>query len=101
MKNTISAKVDPVLRLTKKEVENPQTVFVDFISHFHLHEIRDDLWKWLCAAITSDNVWVPDGYSRSNLVFLYENLEKLIEAVYVVYEKPPHKKREGKPSNQK
>jgi hypothetical protein len=45
------------------------------------------LWDWLVAAMSAESSAYNTGYSRSNLVFVYEKLELLIEATYGIYKR--------------
>jgi hypothetical protein len=68
------------LRLTEAEKQNLYGVVEEFYSWFHLQDIRDILWEWLTAALSSDSIHYGNGGARSNLIFVYEKLELLIEA---------------------
>ena len=79
------------LRLTEEERRDPYIVLEDFFSNFHLQDIREMLWDWLVAAMSSESTQYSTGYARSNLVFVYEKLELLIEAAHGI-----HKRRRKK-----
>ena len=70
------------LRLTDEEKQNLYGVLDDFFSSFHLQDVRELLWDWLVAALSSESGAYESGYARSNLIFVYEKLETLIEAAY-------------------
>jgi hypothetical protein len=72
------------LRLTEEEKQNPYAVLEDFYSFFHLQDIREMLWDWLVAAMSTDSGQYSTGYARSNLIFTYEKLELLLEATYTI-----------------
>ena len=72
------------LRLTAEEKQNPYAVLEDFYSFFHLQDIREMLWDWLVAAMSSESGQYNTGYARSNLIFTYEKLELLLEATYTI-----------------
>lgn len=73
------------IRLTDEEKQNPHLVLDDFFSCFHLHESREILWDWLVAALSSESGAFGTGYARSNLFFVYENMERLIEATHAIH----------------
>jgi hypothetical protein len=70
------------LRLSEEERKDLYGVLDDFFSSFHLQDARELLWDWLVAALSSESGAYESGYARSNLIFVYEKLELLIEAAY-------------------
>jgi hypothetical protein len=70
------------LRLSDEERQNLYGVLDDFFSCFHLQDVREVLWDWLVAALSSESGAYNSGYARSNLIFVYEKLELLIEAAH-------------------
>jgi hypothetical protein len=75
------------LRLTEEEKQDPYIVLEDFFSNFHLQDMREMLWDWLVAAMSAESSAYNTGYARSNLVFVYEKLELMIEATYGIYKR--------------
>ena len=86
-----------LLRLDPEQQQDPTAVIRYFFECYHLKDLRELLWDWLLTALSSDNGTYSRGTDRSNLIFLYENIEKLAEAVYLKHGKPialkPHKKK--------
>jgi hypothetical protein len=82
--NNLSQLDNQPLRLTEEERQDPYSVLDDFFSCFHLQDMREMLWDWLVAAMSSESGQYSTGYARSNLVFVYEKLELFIEAVQVI-----------------
>lgn len=80
--NTLPGWENQPLRLSDEERQNLYGVLEDFFSSFHLQDIRAILWDWLVAALSSESGAYDSGYARSNLIFVYERLEMLIEAAY-------------------
>lgn len=70
------------LGLSEEEKQNPYLVLDDFYSFFHLQDIREILWEWLVAAMSTESGQYSTGYARSNLIFVYERVELLLEATY-------------------
>ena len=70
------------MRLSEEEKKDPHVVVEDFFSCFHLQDVRAILWEWLVAALSSESRAYNTGYARSNLFFVYEKFELLIEAVH-------------------
>lgn len=71
-------------RLTEEEQQNPLAVIHNFYDTYHLNELRQELWDWLTAGLTNDSSSFKDGRSRSDLIFLYEQMECLTEAAFLV-----------------
>lgn len=67
-------------RLSEEERQNPYLLLEDFYSCFHVVDIREIMWDWLVAALSSESGAYTTGRARSNLIFVYEKLESLIEA---------------------
>ena len=86
------------LRLTEEERQDPYIVLDDFFSNFHLQDMREMLWDWFVAAMSSESSAYNTGYARSNLVFVYEKLELFIEAVQVINKR---RKKRQKRNNRK
>lgn len=70
------------LRLKEEEKKNPHLVIKEFYSWFDLQDMREILWDWLVAALSSESSTYNTGHARSNLIFIYEKTELLIEATY-------------------
>ncbi|WP_276482667.1 hypothetical protein [Paraflavitalea pollutisoli] len=71
-----------IRRLNPKDISQPANVITEFFTNYHLQDLREALWEWLVTGLTSTNNY-QNGSSRSNLIFLYDQLEKLIEAIYL------------------
>lgn len=69
------------LRLTKMEKKNPILVFNEFFECYHLHDCREVLWDFLIKAVCHDNC---SPQERSCYLHFYEQVEQLIEAVFIV-----------------
>jgi len=55
-----------------------------FFADFSLSELRDILWNWFEAAITSDNDQYSNPEDRASLLYRCRRLEELIEAAFVL-----------------
>jgi hypothetical protein len=71
------------LRLNRKERKKPVIVINDFFEHYHLNEVRQVLWNWTTELISSENNISYSAVERSNVLFFYEKIEALVEAVYI------------------
>lgn len=70
--------------LSLEEINDPHQVIDEFFSFYSLPNIRDDLKKWYHAAL-EDDIIAASG-KMSNLFSFYQNIEKLIEANYIINE---------------
>jgi hypothetical protein len=41
------------LRLSPEETQNPNLVLTDFFQCYHLQDVREIMWQWLRAAVSS------------------------------------------------
>jgi hypothetical protein len=73
--------------LTAEQKQNPEMVFVEFFSNFHLNDIKEELWEWLWCALANETCYYQTGLERSNLIFFYEHMERLTEAAYILFKK--------------
>jgi uncharacterized protein (UPF0216 family) len=71
-------------KLTREEMEDPLLVIHDFFSNSHLPQAREQLWELLKVAVTGNYGKSLTRIERSDLVFFYEQLEKLVEASHVI-----------------
>ena len=74
---------DQPIHLETEEIAQPETVIRAFCGAFHLHETRQHLWDLLETALTSDNTAFQDAETRNNIMLFYNQLEELLEAVYI------------------
>lgn len=72
-------------RLNAEEMKDPLLAIHEFFACAHLPEIRQQLWELLKATITGSYCHVLNRQERSDLIHLYEKLEKLIEAAHLLY----------------
>jgi hypothetical protein len=84
-------------RLSKEKRENPAQVLHEFCDSYHLHEVRKTLWDWLVTALGKTHSIYDDAKERSNLFFFYENVEELMEAVYLLHQQQETPKPAARP----
>jgi hypothetical protein len=77
------------LRLTEEERKNPFLVFNEFFECYHLNDVRHQLWNWLIEVVSSPNSISIEPLERSNHFYLYEKIEALIEACYMIKSQLP------------
>lgn len=79
-------------KLTIEETERPEEVFSNLFDYATLPQLRGQLWEATKVLVTGSfhNLKIRD---RNDLLFLYEQLERLIEASHVIYERNKSEKR--------
>lgn len=71
--------------LTPEERENPYQVINEFFQVGHLPQIRQEMWVFFKAAVTGGYTHSFSRRERVDLVYFYECLERLVEAVYLIH----------------
>jgi hypothetical protein len=82
------------LRLSKYELRNPHVVINEFFESYHLQDVREILWRWLEAVISSPHSISSDPLERANHMYFYEKVEVLVEAALVIYRTDFAKRKE-------
>lgn len=72
------------LRLTPAQTQNPNEVLNDFFQCYHLQDVRELMWQWLTAAVSSPGSNANDHHERNNYLFFYEKMESLVEAAWIM-----------------
>lgn len=72
-------------KLTSYEREDPISVIHDFFAYAHLPEARELLWELLKTTVTGSYCKQLSQRERANMLYFYEWLEKLLEAVHVIH----------------
>jgi hypothetical protein len=73
------------LHLSKKEIKKPITVVNDFFSFADLPQVRTIMWEWLKITVTGSYSKSLSRDERSDLLYFYEQLQKLIEAAHLLH----------------
>jgi len=76
-------------KLSKEEMENPMLALHDFYSYSHLPAVRESLWELLRTTVAGNYCSSLDRRERCDLLYFYEQLEKLIEATHVLVVQNP------------
>lgn len=85
------------IRLTEKQLHEPERILKEFFSWYHLDDFRELLWEWMQVAMTAENSVYETSKERSNLMFFYRNIELLVEAAYVLRQEQDTRKKKKKP----
>jgi hypothetical protein len=79
-------------KLSEEEIEDPYLVLHEFFTFVHLPDVRHALWEWLKLTV-SGNYHRQSCADKSNLIYLYEQVDKLMEAVHII-----HQRKKERPS---
>lgn len=72
--------------LSPEEIANPQIVLHNFFDFANLPEARKMMWEWFRTTVTCNYSEALDTTDRANIVLIFEQLEKLVEAAYLLNE---------------
>jgi hypothetical protein len=76
------------LRLTIEEMASPTDVIDGFFRCFDMEDCRDILWLVFMQVLTLDDLTVPSSArTREEILLLYTELERLIEACLIITKK--------------
>lgn len=81
-RNTKSGRPQQVVPAGRGSNASPQLILREFCKDYHLHEVKEMLWEWLTTALSKQHTIYDVGKERSNLIFFYEKISVLVEAVY-------------------
>jgi hypothetical protein len=73
-------------KLSLEEYETPEKVIDQFFNIAQLPQARWHLWEMMKTLVTGDFATMRSS-DRSSLLFFYEQIEKLVEAAHVIYQK--------------
>ncbi len=62
-------------------------VIDDFFSYAHLPQVRELLWEWLKTTVTGNYNKSLSRRERADLLYFYEQLTKLTEAVHLLHKR--------------
>ena len=85
--NNLSELHNTPLRLNEQERENPHLVLQEFFQCYHLNDVREIMWGWTVAVVSSPNSISADPHDRNNHIFFYEKMEQLVEACWMLHNK--------------
>lgn len=70
-------------KLSKEEIEDPFLVLHEFFTFVHLPDIRQELLEWLKLTVCG-SYHKQSCIEKGNLIYLYEQVDKLMEAVHII-----------------
>ena len=76
----------PRLGTARREgaINKVDLVVEDFFECYHLNDVREILWKWTVAIVSSPGNISSEPLERSNHIYFYEKMEALVEATYML-----------------
>lgn len=86
---------DQPIRLGQEERRDPFGVMENFFDDYRLHEWRHNLWDMVAVCLTTDNAEFGEPDERGGLLQQYQDLEELLEAVWLVVQQRNGGKEEG------
>lgn len=63
--------------------KTPQQVIKNLIKYASLKETKEELWIWFKLALSCPTLSESE---KDNVIFFYEQIDNLVEAVYQLYE---------------
>jgi hypothetical protein len=72
------------LRLTPEEMGQPYKVVSSFFKSFHLEDIRQFSWQMMVTTLCLRDDDLGSEHSRGALLAFYEELERALEAMYLI-----------------
>ncbi len=72
--------------LEPEEIKNPHLVIHRFFDYANIHQQRRHLWDWLRTTV-SGSYCSPQlaRDQRSDMLYFYEHLQRLIEAAHLIH----------------
>lgn len=71
--------------LSEEESGKPQQVIAELFDFAHLPELKQMLWDWLKTTVTGSYNKTLSNRERTTILLLYEYLDKLLEANYLLH----------------
>lgn len=92
-------------KLSEEEIYDPYLVFNRFFDYADLPAVREYLWDWLKVTVSGTfSTHMLTRGQRYDMVYLYEHIEKLVEAAHLIHmrhsgrKEKKKKKKKNKPA---
>jgi hypothetical protein len=72
-------------KLSTEEIQNPHLVLSDLFCSFPHSKIKELLWEWMKSAFCGNFDTYLDVEEKAMIADLYERMEKLIDAAYILH----------------
>jgi hypothetical protein len=70
--------------LNEEQLAHPEQVIHQFCELLSLEDVRHGLWLWLTETIAAPDTHYEDRENRAELLFLYNQLLYVMDAVYLL-----------------
>lgn len=88
-------------KLSPQEIKDPNLALFHFFDYSSLPRIREHLWEWLKTTVSGTyNTKLLDKNTRYDIIHLYEHIEKLIEAAWLIHTKQKTTKKKKRQNKQ-
>lgn len=74
-------------KLSQEEREDPMQAIRNFFNYANLPDIRQQLWEMLKTTVTGNYCRSLSRRERSDMLYFFEQLEKLVEAAHAMVRK--------------
>ncbi len=74
-------------KLSAEEISDPSLVVSELFDFARLPQVRGMLWDWLKSTVTGSYPKSLSGKERTDIILLYEKMEKLVEAAHILEER--------------
>lgn len=89
----MSASISFYSKLSEEEISDPFIVIHSFFDYSDISSVKENMWEWL--KITVSGMYCSKLMSkgrRYDMLYLYEHLERFIEAAYIIHRKQQNSK---------
>jgi hypothetical protein len=74
-------------KLSAEQIADPMQVIHEFFNVGHLPQVRDMLWELLKITVTGNYAYGLTRREKTDLIYFYEQLEKIVEAAHLLHKK--------------
>lgn len=75
-----------LFHLSNPQLNTAREFIQQFCKHNDLQNLRKDLWSWLAETLTANDTLYENNQQRADLIYMYEQLQQLLDAVYLTNE---------------
>ena len=84
-------------KLSEEEIKDPYLVIFRFFDYAGLPSVREHLWEWLKITVSGTfSTHMLSRGQRYDMIYLYEHIEKLVEAAHLIHLQRPGPKDKKK-----
>ena len=87
----------PPIILSPEEINDPYLVLESFFDYARLPHVRDGMWQFLRTTVCGDfNTKMLSRRERGDLLYLYEQLGRLVEASHLILVNDASRNNDGR-----